>query len=101
MLEFIAGGKGGKERKGKSHVNRSKVIISEKIAIHKDSVWCSETLVSAREVLSLIPGPVKSNTMSPTARHRCDVSSELCCSVAKPRRWIPPLVTRFGVTPRV
>ena len=25
----------------------------------------------------LIPGPVKSDTVSPTARHRCDISSEL------------------------
>ena len=32
--------------------------------------------------------------------HRCDVSSELCCPDAKPRRWAP-LVTRFGVIPRV
>ena len=38
---------------------------------------------------------------SPTTRHRCDVSSELFYSGAKPRRWIPPLVTRFGVIPRV
>ena len=38
------------------------------------------------------------DTMSPTARHRYDVSSELCGpSDAKSRRWIPPLVTRFGV----
>ena len=35
-------------------------------------------------------------TVSPTARHRCDVSSELCCLEAlgtKPRRRTPPLVT--------
>ena len=41
------------------------------------------------------------DTMSPTARHRCDVSSELCSSGAKPRRWTPPNVTRCGVIPRV
>ena len=29
------------------------------------------------------------------------VSSELCCSSAKLQRWIPPLVARFGVIPRV
>ena len=34
-------------------------------------------------------------TVSPTARHRCDVSSVLCSPDAKPRRWAPPLVTRF------
>ena len=32
------------------------------------------SLVSVRKVLSSIPGPVKSDTVSPTARHRCDVS---------------------------
>ena len=37
------------------------------------------------------------NTVSPTARHRCDGSSELCSPDTKPRRWAPPLVTRFGV----
>ena len=38
--------------------------------------------------------------MSPKARHRCDVSSELCCPAgAHPRRWVPALVTVtcFGV----
>ena len=39
--------------------------------------------------------------MSPTARHRCEVSSGLCCSGAKLGRWAPPLVIRFGVIPRV
>ena len=36
-------------------------------------------------------------TVSPTARHRCDVSSELCSPGAKPRRWASTLVTRFDV----
>ena len=40
-------------------------------------------------------------TMSPTARHRCDVSSELCFPGAKPRRWAPPLLTRCGVILRM
>ena len=39
--------------------------------------------------------------MSPAARHRCDVSLELCCPGAKSRRWAPPDVTRFGVIPQV
>ena len=30
-------------------------------------------------------------------RHRCDVSSKLFCSGPKQRRWVPLLVTRFGV----
>ena len=40
-------------------------------------------------------------TVSPTARHRCDDSSEQCYSCAKPQRWVPPLVTRFGVLRRI
>ena len=38
---------------------------------------------------------VKSDTASPTARHHCDVSSELCCPDTKPQRWAPPLVSRY------
>ena len=41
------------------------------------------------------------DTVSPAARHRCGVSSELCRLGAKPWRWIPPVVTRFGVIPRI
>ena len=48
-----------------------------------------------------LPGTGQIGTVSPTARLRCDVSSELCSPGAKPRRWAPPLVTRFGVIPRV
>ena len=59
------------------------------------------TLLSLREVWGSIPGPVKFDTVSPTARHRCDVFLELCHPGAKPRRWTPPLVTRFGIIPRV
>ena len=44
-------------------------------------------------------GPI--GTVSPTTRHRCYVCSELCCPGAKPRRWAPQLVTRFGVIRRV
>ena len=43
----------------------------------------------------------ESNAMSPTALHRCDVFSKLCCPNARPRRWAPLLVTRLDVTPRV
>ena len=52
--------------------------------------------LSVREVWGLIPRAVKSS-VSPTTRHRCDDSSELCCAGAKPRRWAPQLITRFGV----
>ena len=40
---------------------------------------------SAREVFGSISRPAKSNKVSPTARHRCDVSFKLCYSGAKPR----------------
>ena len=40
-------------------------------------------------------------SMSLTDRHRCDVSSELCCPGDERRRWALPLVICFGVTPRV
>ena len=33
-----------------------------------------------------IPWPFKWDTVSPTARHRCDVSLKLCCPGAKPSR---------------
>ena len=47
------------------------------------SVGLVEALLSAQEVCSSIPGSVKSDTVSPTARHRCDVSLELCCPVSR------------------
>ena len=47
--------------------------------------------VKSKTILpSSIPGSVKSKTLLPRARHRYDVSSELCCPGTKPRRWIPP-----------
>ena len=55
------------------------------------------TSLLMREVWDSIPGLVKSDTVSPTTRHCCDVFSELCCLGAKPRPWSPPLVTRLGV----
>ena len=39
--------------------------------------------------------------VSPTARHLRDISFELCCPGFKPRRLMPPLVTRFGEVLRV
>ena len=64
------------------------------------SQWLKTSLL-VREVLGSILGLVKLDTVSPSARHRCDVSSELCRPGANPRRLIPPLVTRFGAIPRV
>ena len=45
--------------------------------------------------------PVQSNRTQHRERRAIAVSSKLCCLEAKPRRWIPLLVTRFGVMPRV
>ena len=45
-----------------------------------------KTVLSVREVWGSIPGSVKSNTVSLTTRHRCDVSSELRYPSDKPRR---------------
>ena len=47
------------------------------------------------EIRGSIPGPLKSDTLSPTVRHRCDVSSELCFPSAKPLRWAQPLVYKL------
>ena len=47
-----------------------------------------------------IPGRVQIEH-SDTNSHRCDTFLELCCPDAKPRRWAPPLVTRYGVITRV
>ena len=44
--------------------------------------WLQASL-SALKGLGSFPGPVKSDAVSPTARHRCDVSSVLCSPSAK------------------
>ena len=53
----------------------------------------SNTSLSLRDVWGSSPGP---DTASPTARNRCDVSSELCCPSAGTRRRIPTPVPRFA-----
>ena len=40
-----------------------------------------------------IPELVKTDTVLSTARHSCDVSSELCCSGDTLERWVPALAT--------
>ena len=58
-------------------------------------------LLSAQAIgaggLEFNSGAGQIGAVSPTACHRCDVSSELCSPGAKPRRRAPLLVTRFGV----
>ena len=41
-----------------------------------------KTLLSVLEIWDSNPGSVKSDTVSPTACHSCDVSSKVCCSFA-------------------
>ena len=50
----------------------------------------SSTVKHALSVRGSVPGPIISNTVSPTARHYYDVSSQPCCPGTKPRRWAPP-----------
>ena len=70
--------------------------------IAQQTGWrCVKTPLTVPEFLVSIPKPVKPNIVSLTARHRCDVSAELCCPGAKPRRWVPPIVARIGEIPRV
>ena len=77
--------------------SEEKIRLWRKVSVF----FCIVTFHVIGKSLGSILRPVKSDTVLPTTRHRCDVSSELCCPVAKPRRWAPPLVTRFGVIPRV
>ena len=61
-----------------------------------------ETLLWVRrEVCSSNSGSVKSNTISPKARHRCDISSQLCHPGVKLRGCAELLVKNFGEIPRV
>ena len=49
-----------------------------------------------------ILGTDEFDIVSPTARHRCDVPSELCCPGATPwRLGLAILFTRFGVKARL
>ena len=50
------------------------------------------TSLSVPEVWDSISGPFRLDTVSPLRRFY-----GLCCPGAKPRRWAPSLVTRFGV----
>ena len=66
--------------------------------------WSIDVVAQANAIgagnVGLIPG-LPNTTQSPKSRHRCDVSSALCCQDAKMRRWALPLVTGLGVTLRV
>ena len=61
------------------------------------------TTLSLREVRGSIPVPIKSDTVPPTARQSSPLRRFFGAVLpgAKPRRWAPPLVTRFGVMPQV
>ena len=46
-----------------------------------------KTPLMPREVSSSIPGPTKSDTLSLTACHCCNISSKLCSTGDKPRKY--------------
>ena len=56
---------------------RSRVSDQSAGAVVKDTA-------TVREVWGSIPRPFKSDIMPPTARHSCDVFSELSCPGAEP-----------------
>ena len=70
-------------------------------SIHCPGGVVLKDIALSAEVLGSLLKPVKSDALLPTARYRCDVSSELCCPSAKSRRWIPLLITRCAVVARV
>ena len=70
----------GAKKKTKVELESYTFIVTNRLA------QFSSALLSVREVWGSIPGSVKSDTVSPTVRHRCDVSWELCCTGAKPQR---------------
>ena len=58
----------------------NKFILKMNLISDRSAQLLSITL-SVRKVRTSIPGPVKLDTIPPTARYRCDVSSELCSQV--------------------
>ena len=55
-------------------------------------------MLLAQEVWGSNSVLVKLDTVSPTVRHRCDDSLELCRPGAKPWRWTPPFSARVVKT---
>ena len=53
--------------------------------------------IMALEVMGALRGTIKSDSVTSTTRHRCNVPSELYCPDAKPWRWATPFVTHFGL----
>ena len=47
------------------------------------------SLVTGKRSQGFDLGPAKSDIASPTARHRCDISSKLCCAAAE----MPPAIS--------
>ena len=73
-------------------INRFSLLMQ-----YDDCLWCmvigqllqlavAEHIAVGVGSVGSIPLQVKSDTVSPTACHRCDVSSELCCSSANAER---------------
>ena len=73
MLQYIFIKKEGADRMGQSGITN--LTNTMQLLITRND-WLKTSLM-VREVWGLITGPVKSDAVSPTARHRSDVSSEL------------------------
>ena len=64
--------------------------------------WCLGITLSLWQFWDSITQLVTSDTVAPTAGHRCDVSMQTTyCSKAEPRKLTPLLVKCFGVIPQV
>ena len=55
--------------------------------------WPVGAVVIGAEGSGFVSRSIKSDTVLPSARHRCDVSSELYCPRAMSRRWAPLLAS--------
>ena len=60
-------------------IPKQNYIICFQHVLYQQGNVVVETSLFVREVQGSITGPVKLDTGSLTARHLCDVSSELCC----------------------
>ena len=58
-------------------MRRSKSLSSIDNNLCSDSDWPFKDNAMGADILRLIPGPIKSDTVALTARYYCDVSSQL------------------------
>ena len=80
---------------GLSSLNALSTLTIDQLA------WCLKTPLTVQEVLGYVPGFVKSDAVSPAARHRCEVLRSCVALVVRRGDGPRPLVTCFGVRPRL